>query len=195
MNKNYSIKTVKGKKYKKVINEVQNILDILDEESRTYDNRRIHCVNVKRYNDYVDIDKLIKNYDLETQKKIMDKFTDNYINDIYDYFIDALSNSFMDELGDLKDEFGFYGRSGGWFGYEVNSLIDTGQDIIDEYNYLLTYCNKDDDLFDEEDINSAYDFIDEYNKYNNILIEAKKYNDNTSFRDELEYQIKEYLNR
>jgi len=108
-----------------------------------------------------------------------------------------LSNSFMDELGDLKDEFGFYGRSGGWFGYDVTSLIDTGQNIIDEYNYLLTYCNKDGDLTDdelEEDINSAYDFIDEYNKYNNILIEAKKYNDNTSFRDELEYQIKEYIN-
>ena len=185
------------KKYKKVINEVQNILDILDEESRTYENRRIHCVNVKRYNDGVDINNLIKDYDVNTQKKIINKFNDNYVNDIYDYFIDALSNSFMGELGELESEFNFYGRSGGWFGYDVTSLIDTGQNIIDEYNYLLTYCNKDGDLTDdelEEDINSAYDFIDEYNKYNNILIEAKKYNDNTSFRDELEYQIKEYIN-
>lgn len=188
---------MKLKKYKKVINEVQNILDILDEECRTYDNKRIHCVSVKRYNDCVDIDKLIKNYDVNTQKKIMDKFTDNYINDIYDYFINDITNSFMSELGDLEDEFGFYGRSGGWFGYDVSSLMDTGQGMIDEYTYLLTYCNKDNDLTDdefEEDINNAYDFIDEYNKYNNVLIEAKKYNDSITFKDELEYQIKEYLN-
>ena len=106
----------------------------------------------------------------------------------------------MGELGELKDEFNFYGRSGGWFGYEVIHLESYGYDLIDNYNrYLDTYNN----YLDEDDISikdikdeidDIYNFIDEYNKYNNILIKAKEYNDNTSFKDELEYQIKEYIN-
>jgi hypothetical protein len=180
-------------KYKNLIGEVETILGILDDETRRYDYKRIHCINVKRYNDYVDIDKIIENYDLDTQKKIKDKFTDNYINDIYYYFIDDLSNSLMSELGELEDEFGFYGRSGGWFGYEVIHLENYAYDLIDNYNRYL-----DEDAYDIQDIkdeiDDIYDFIDLYNKYNNILIKAKEYNENTSFKDELEYQIKEYIN-
>jgi len=181
------------KKYKSLIKEVEIILDEINNNSNFYDYKKIHCINVKRYNDYVDIDKLIENYDLETQKKIKNKFTDNYINDIYDFFIDALSNSFMGELGELESEFNFYGRSGGWFGYEVIYLYSWGEDIIDNYNRYL-----DENAYDiediKDDIDDIYNFIDEYNKYNNILIKAKEYNDNTSFKDELEYQIKEYIN-
>ena len=181
-------------KYKDLIVEVEDILGVLDDETRRYDYKRIHCVNVKRYNnDYFDIDKIIENYDLETQKKIKNKFNDDYINSIYINFIYDIANSYMSELGDLEDEFGFYGRSGGWFGYEVIDLENYGFDLIKNYNnYIEGYY--DFDITDiKNEIDDIYNFIDEYNKYNNILLEAKEYNESISFRDELEYQIKEYV--
>ena len=106
----------------------------------------------------------------------------------------------LSELSELEDEFGFYGRSGGWFGYEVIHLYDYGEELIHNYNnYLDTqnpYLDEDDisikDIKDE--IDDIYNFIDEYNKYNNVLIKAKEYNESISFKDELEYQIKEYIN-
>ena len=187
-------------KYKNLIDEVETILGILDDETRRYDYKRIHCVNVKRYNDYFDIDKIIENYDLETQKKVIDKFTDDYIDYIYYHFINDISYSFMSELSELEDEFGFYGRSGGWFGYEVKHLEDYGNDLIYTYNnYSDTYNNylSEDDISIKDikdEIDDIYNFIDEYNKYNNVLVKAKEYNESISFKDEIDYQIKEYIN-
>jgi len=188
-------------KYKNLIGEVETILGILDDETRRYDYKRIHCINVKRHNgcidDYsVNIDKLIENYDLETQKKIKDKFNDDYINDVYDNFIYYIASSFMcrlqREVGDLANEFGFYGRSGGWFGYEVIHLENYAYDLIDNFN---NYLEEDEiDIKDiKYEIDDIYNFIDLYNKYNNILIKAKEYNESVTLKDELEYQIKEYV--
>lgn len=186
------MKTNKYKKWEDAMEIVEDIIKELESEIRIYDGTRIHCVDVKRY-DRVDLAPLLKEYDEKTQKRILEIYTDEHLSDLFENFLQFARNHFMKTRIDIKDEsFGFYGRSGGWFGYDCTDLLSEGQHINYEYCYITHFCDMNNDLTDkelDEDINTAYDFIDKYNRYKRVLEQAKEYNSNLSFIPMLKNQF------
>jgi len=78
----------------------------IEEDKRGYENQNWHAVNVKRYNDYVDIDDLLKNY----SKQYREELKKSVCNDdgdvdveIYYNWLDVMRDQLQYELKDIKN--------------------------------------------------------------------------------------------
>ena len=80
-----------------VIEEAEGLIE---EHSRWYDHKKMLCVNVKRYGDYVDVEKLIEKLEItENEKKhLMEKFDESYINSLWDDFIYFSQSYIIDDF-------------------------------------------------------------------------------------------------
>lgn len=64
---------------KKIIDESIKLIDqwrAIEQDMRNYEHENWHCVNVKRHNDYIDLDELIKNYKPDEKDFLLDYYQD-----------------------------------------------------------------------------------------------------------------------
>jgi len=115
--------------------------EALDEDKRNYDNENYHVVNVKRYNDYVDIDKLLK--EMKVKKKfrqeILDTFTEDYVYDIYTDWLEFAGwrqlNYEVDDIGEITEEAKDEHKS-----FEYIEL--QGEVIKEDYKTICDTCHR-----------------------------------------------------
>ena len=71
-------------------------------ENHTHNDRydKYIAINVKRYNDYIDVEALIDNMTISNAKKefLKSEFTDDYINDIYRFWLENEANYFTNDV-------------------------------------------------------------------------------------------------
>ncbi|NCF75500.1 MAG: hypothetical protein GWO87_03380 [Xanthomonadaceae bacterium] len=73
---------------------------------RNYDRENWHCVDVKRYHDYTDINKLIKEYPKKYRKELLEEFTENYISGEYGLYyswLDTCWEQLNYEVSDIEN--------------------------------------------------------------------------------------------
>ena len=132
-------------------------------EQRGYENEDWHCINVKRRDDYVNINKLINKQPSKYSEQLKEKFNDSAINSeygIYNNWLESLWEQLNNELEDIveitrgckdekKIEFEFIrtehwagcnemilslGRSGGWACFQ-----DTMDDVEDSLIAIIDW--------------------------------------------------------
>jgi len=140
--------------------------DYLDNR-RNYNNKKYHCVNVKRYNDYVDTEALFKKYYKDKKHAQPIKEVLSNIDGLYEMFLNdgwELINDFVN--GYTEQEFhcvgNIYqmGRGGGWACFET-SADSYANDIGAALNiYEQTEMTKDEICYYAEGIDQAMQEID-----------------------------------
>lgn len=196
----------------KIINESVKLLEAwkqLEEEKRNYEHKSWHCVNVKRHNDYIDFNDLIKNYSEDEQEYLKNHFLndDESIKD-YIYYEDFLSWQGWDQLNYeisdieeitkgaedehkkfiyLKTSYSWgknailaLGRSGGWACFQT-----TEEDTAEEIESILDNITNEKREIVEEDKVELKNRLEDLKTYNEQLRGAM---------EEISY-IKDYIKR
>ena len=85
---------------KQINNFLENAKDILENHCHNDRYNQYIAVNVKRYNDYVNVENLIDDMKISEKKKdfLKSEFSENYINDIYFYWLENEANYFTDDV-------------------------------------------------------------------------------------------------
>lgn len=196
---------------RKMNDTINELNEFIKDNTRTYDGSRLFCANVKRYNDYHDIEELCEEMvlsDTET-KKVIDGFTDSMVNDIHwnwleverDYlhtgWMEGCSYSKKDKEYEMlvhinKVTAGFCGRSGGWYAVcDDNQIFECIDNIsceimnIESNEFYGTMIELDSLIHEAKHTIKCIKWcVDRIEEMNN----------NMSFKDELVYRIEEYLN-
>jgi len=157
----------------------------LNDEMRRYDYKKYHAVNVKRYNDYVGIDKLLEKIDTKKwiKNELKSYFNDDEIDNSYYSFLEFSWYQLQYELSDIQDiteggtdehkQFQYFekvysmGRSGGWACFEMFNWDEVENDL----NRIID--GKETEYFTLDEIEAMLEeteYIKEYIKnYNNGL--------------------------
>lgn len=195
---------ISKKTMRKNLEEASNYL----EEVVYFTNHRpVYSVNVKRYNDYVDIDELIsQNPALQPYRdQIKEDFNEEAINDIYWFWLEmeqryliedflggcAYSKDEQEELNHLasldQKSAGFYGRMGGHFG-----ILPTDGDIRGEIDYLIRDIDEGERLTDSIAAD-YYHLKEQVEAVRWILETVDKMNKGLDFEEEVRFRISEKL--
>lgn len=173
----------------------------LIEDQRYYQGQNRHSVDVKRYNNYIDIKELIKDYPVKYREEIKNMYTDEDIEQVYQLFIEQAREQLRYEISDIEnitkgckdehktfkhitdDKVLFLGRSGGWACFE-----DDGDQIANE---LDGWINEEDIKEFEEDIKNH---IEELSQIIEEITYLKDFIDNYNAGLDFESYIKEEIN-
>ena len=111
------------KELKQINNFLENAKEILENNTHCDRHNNYIAVNVKRYNDYVNVEELIDNMELSKVKKdfLEEEFTENYINDLYYEWLRIGAHYFTDDVMD-----GCRNENTGYWDIQI-TLIKEGQ--------------------------------------------------------------------
>lgn len=211
------------KNMNKIINESIKLLVAwkqLEEAKRSYEHESWHCVNVKRHNDYIDFNDLIKNYSEDEQEYLKNHFLndDESIED-YIYYKNFLTWQGWDqlnyEISDIeeitkgaKDEHKKFiylktsyfwskkailalGKSGGWACFQT-----TEEDTAEEIESILdNITNEKREIVEEdkEELKNRLEDLETYNKQLRGAIEEISYIKNYIKRFNESLNFREFL--
>ena len=195
----------------KIINESIKLLAAwqqIEEDKRSYERESWHCVNVKRHNDYIDFNDMIKNYSEDEQEYLKNHFLDGDEIKDYIYNEDFLTWQGWDqlnyEISDIeeitkgaKDEHKKFiyletsyswiekailalGRSGGWACFQT-----TEEGTAEEIESILDNITNEKREIVEEDKEELKNRLEDLEMYNEQLKGAM---------EEISY-IKDYIKR
>lgn len=181
--------------------------EAIQEDQRNYEGENWHCVDVKRYDDQVDIIELVKKYPARYRTALKDHFDDDYLRSSYNLWLEdqwLILNECMPEdedLGFIRSDYQWInhfnylilslGRSGGWACFQT-----TQEDINNSLHEIATeqtadWCYTDDTNADiEQVLEDARQIIHEVNKVKNYITE---FNNGLNFEDEVIYRIEELI--
>ena len=193
------------KKIEKLQKEAEEVTEKITEERDYYDHKRYFSVNVKRYNDGVDVDGLIAKYPKKYQKGLKDIFTDEWVDKLYWQWLEDEERYLLDvfeggvdlnwRVGEYYDEddakimakrqlffdYGFAGRSGGHFVFDSN---------VDEEDILEDIRNTDDVEYIEERLETLKDLLESVLYIKNDVSARNK---SLKFEDEIIFRLDEEL--
>lgn len=175
-------------------------LEYFDSIKRWYDHTAVYCVNVKRYNDYFDIDEYIKKLSKKEKEAVRAEFTDERINEEYRDWLDYEASYFIDDYlrNDCadsaevqanmpflrSDSIGLFGRGGGWFGVRSDIQDDLNALLYQLENYTLK------EVYAQFDIDSVFAEADAIRW---LLAEADKFNRALEFSGVIQEKIEDFL--
>ena len=191
-------------------------------ETRNYDNCDWHCVNVKRYNDFINIEALIKTFKIDYRERLTKEFNnDNFHFDVYNFWLESLWDQLNYDLQDIEEitesckdfhkSFKFIekqkdgkfiyslGRSGGWACFQDN-MDDNIEDIltavidwdIEAMNYNDINIDYEKDLFDNVIV--KFEEIEAmFKEVEYIKNYINKFNKDAEFIDEVKFQMEEKI--
>ena len=140
----------KIKKITAILKCAQKVVNAADafiaDNNRSYDGKQRICVNVKRYNDFVDLEELMAEMKLdERQKETIRKiFTEDYINEICNFWIDDNREYVLNDF--LK---GHLYSDRKWWEASVKPKILAGKKT--DYPHLDTLSTKEEKLAELEE--------------------------------------------
>jgi len=201
---------------KKLINDAKKAIrdyDSLNSDRyyRHLESGRPHQVNVKRYNDDIDIEGIIKNtlkykkyFYTSNQNKLIKKyshdiletFTDEYLQDTWYSWLENECEQLKYELSEIitfkhlnMSDFHFRGRSGGYACFDDN--VDQYASELDEWisdTELYPIDEYKNDILEyTKDINDAIQEISDAKEF------IKKFNNSLNFHYEVFYRINELI--
>lgn len=211
-----------NKKIKEKAIAITNEYKALQDEQRggsSYNNTSWHAVDVKRYNDQVDIQDIVK--ELKIDKKyhddILNIFNNDYVNDSWYHWIEIMQDQLKYEIDDIKgitegssDEHTsfehitlldhnndytnrtfiyFLGRSGGWCCFQ-----DDSEDVYEDIMYCIDNPkeSKEDGTIHDIDDNIAT-LTETVEEITYLLNYIEEFNNNISFKDEILELVNRHL--
>ena len=130
----------------KCAHKTVNADEFIADNSRNYDCKQRFCVNVKRHNDFIDLEKLMAEMKLdERQKETIRKiFTEDHINEIYNFWIEDNQEYVLNDF--LK---GHLYSSRKWWEANIKPKILTGKKT--DYPHLDNLSTKEEKLTELEE--------------------------------------------